>query len=111
MNTFNKESFDSFNQEYFQAFIERLEEQGYIIDGQSEDGYSFSSTQLDNMTEEVFSALIDKFDINTDINHLEDISKIGCYHPENGGYSMIFNNKLIDYSTAKKILDEYTNSF
>lgn len=110
MNTANKEHFDEFPKDGFEILIDCLETQGYAIDCKDEQGYAFSSTQLDNMTEEVFYALIEKFNINTELNYEEDISSIGCFHDEHGGYSMLYNNKITDYSKAKKILNQYLNS-
>lgn len=110
MNTSNKEHFDEFPREAFEIFIDCLGTQGYVIDGKSEQGYAFSSTQLDNMTEEVFYALIDKFNIDTMLNYIDNISKNGCYHQEHGGYSIIYNHEIIDYDKAKKVLDKYLKS-
>jgi hypothetical protein len=62
------------------------------------------------MTEEVFYALIEKFNIYTEINYEEDILSTGDFHDEHGGYSMIYNSKIITYNQARKILKRYLES-
>lgn len=110
MNDSNREHFEAFPKEAFEIFINCLETQGYVIDCKEVNGYSFSSTQLDNMTEEVFNALIIKFNIKTVINYVEDVSETGSYHPEHGGYSIMFNKKIINYENVKKVLEKYLDS-
>ncbi len=108
MNQSNKVHFDTFPEEGFKIFVNCLETQGYVIDSKPEQGYSFSTTQLDNMTEEVFYALIEKFGIDTEISYDEDIFKAGGYYPSCGGYSILFNDKIIgSHKKAKRILDNY----
>lgn len=110
MNDSNKEHFEAFPEDGFKIFINCLETQGYVIDCKDEQDFVFSSTQLDNMTEEVFDALINKFNINTELNFREDILSIGDFHEEHGGYSMIYNSKIITYNQARKILKRYLES-
>ncbi|RXJ90744.1 hypothetical protein CRV01_06230 [Arcobacter sp. CECT 8983] len=110
MNDLNKEHFDAFTKDGFEIFINCLETQGYVIDSKEESGYVFSSTQLDNMTEEVFNALIEKFNIDTDLNHERNISSTGKYHEEHGGYKIIFNDEIVDYYEAKEILRQYLDN-
>jgi len=102
--------FESFPKYAFEIFINCLETQGFVIDFKTEKGYSFSSTQLDNMTREVFKKLIEKFNIDTAFDYDEDFSRSGTYRNEHGGYSIIFNNKILDLDEAHKILDEYIDS-
>ncbi|RXJ68302.1 hypothetical protein CRV08_08610 [Halarcobacter ebronensis] len=110
MNDSNKEHFDIFPKDGFEIFINCLETQGYVIDSKEESGYAFSSTQLDNMTEEVFYALIEKFNINTDLDYGKNISSTGCYHQEHGSYSIFFNDEIVDYYEAKEILSQYLDN-
>lgn len=107
MNDLNKMHFDAFPKDAFEIFINCLETQGYVIDSKSEQGYSFSSTQLDNMTEEVFTKLIEKYDIYTEFNYEENFERTGLYHPAHGGYSIIYNSTIVNYREATIILNQY----
>ena len=107
MTLSQKEHYNAFPKDAFDIFIDCLETQGYIIDSKSEQGYAFSSTQVDSITEEVYNALCSKFNTETEINYENDIGKTGTYHNEYGGYTIIFNNKIIDYDGAKKELNNY----
>lgn len=107
MNDLNKMHFEAFPKDAFEIFINCLETQGYVIDSKSEQGYSFSSTQLDNMTEEVFTKLIEKFNIDTEFDYEENFGRTGLYHLEHGGYSIIYNSTIVDYEEATTILNQY----
>lgn len=110
MNDLNRMHFESFPKHAFEIFINCLETQGFVIDCKTEQGYSFSSTQLDNMTREVFKKLVEKFSIDTEFNYDEDFSRTGTYRDTHGGYSIIFNNKKLDLYEAYKMLNDYIDS-
>lgn len=107
MNNLNRMHFEAFPKNAFEIFINCLEMQGYVIDSKSEQGYSFSSTQLDNMTEEVFTKLIEKFNIDTEFNYEENFGRTGLYHPKHGGYSIIYNSAIVNFREATTILNQY----
>lgn len=62
------------------------------------------------MTEEVFTKLIEKFNIDTEFDYEENFSRTGCYHSDHGGYSIIYNCKILDSNKANKILNQYLNN-
>ena len=110
MNDVNRMHFENFPKDAFEVFINCLETQGFVIDSKTEQDYAFSSTQLDNMTREVFKNLIEKFSIDTEFDYDEDFSRSGTFRNTHGGYSIIFNNKKFDLYEANKVLNDYIDS-
>lgn len=107
MDDLNRIHFEAFPKDAFEIFINCLETQGYVIDSKPEQGYSFSSTQLDNMTEEVFTKLIEKFNVDTEFDYEENFGRTGLYHLEHGGYSIIYNSTIVNHREATIILNQY----
>lgn len=102
----NEEYFNSFSHKDFELLIEILETQGYVIDGKEEQGISYSSTQIEHMTQDMFNRLCQKFDISNELN----VSVVGNFYQSEGAVYVLFDSKKYEYKEIKIILDSYVNS-
>jgi hypothetical protein len=102
----NEEYFNSFSHKDFELLIEILETQGYVIDGKEEQGISYSSTQIEHMTQDMFNRLCQKFDISNELN----VSAVGNFYQSEGAVYVLFDSKKYEYKEIKIILDSYVNS-
>jgi len=98
-----EEYFNSFTKLSFNILIRCLEEQGFVIDSKEEYGISFSTVQIEHMNEDMFNNLCNKFNITTEIK----FSKTGYFYSECGAYSIIFDENIYDYKSARQELDKY----
>jgi len=103
-----KEHFDSFIQNNFEILVKILNTQGYIIDEKDENGMSYSSVQLENMSQDIFNKLCNKFNISSDI-YVSGTG--GFYHKQGSAYYILYNETKYELSEAQKILDMYVKSF
>lgn len=102
----NKKAMEYFSKEQVIAFVDTFEYQGYVIDGKEENGFSFSSTQIENMTSELYIALCNKYDI-FGYDGLEVTSR---FYPGYGSYYIAFDAERYTLNCARMFLDEHINS-
>lgn len=103
----NEQAFKSFSRkEVFVNFINIIEAQGYVVDGKKENGLSFSSTQVEHMTQELYDSLCDLHEIENNIN----IHKTGHFYPEHGAYYIAFDGDRYEFKSARKVMDRYIST-
>lgn len=100
---YKEEYFNTFNKNDFEVIVRTLETQGYVIDGKEEEGVSFSSNQIEHMSQEMFNKLCAKFKILCDIK----VSKTGHFYSDNGAFYIVYNEKFYKYEEARRIMDKY----
>lgn len=98
-----EEYFNSFSKKDFEILLNCLNTQGYVIDGKDENGITFSSVQIEHMSQNMFDKLCLKYSFESNII----ISTTGNYYPEEGAYYIVFNEEYYEYSEAKIIMDNY----
>jgi len=101
-----EEYFKSFRKNDFEILFKTLNTQGYIIDGKEEEGLSFSSVQIEHMSQDMFDRLCIKYNFPSNVK----VSVVGHFYPEHGAYYIVFNKEFYDYNEAKNIMDKYISS-
>jgi len=95
-----------FDKEELIIFVDSFEKQGYVIDGKEEKGLSFSTTQIEHMTSELYITLCSKYDIYS----YDTLEVTSCFYSGHGSYYIAFDEKRYNLNSAKIVLDEYINS-
>ena len=98
--------FNSFTENDFEILVRTLETQGYVIDGKEEEGLSYSSVQIEHMSQNMFNRLCTKFNISSKIN----IFCIGHFYPTEGAFYIVYNKEIYELEEAKKIMDIYIST-
>ena len=97
---------ESFNKETFNALVDGLINEGYVIDSRKVRDIPFSSTQIEHMDQEIFNQLCTRFKVKPEIQ----VGAAGNFFNSQGAFYILYDTSIHDYQSAQKELAKYVDA-